>query len=176
MKIIENVSNKKKMALMAVTILIVATLLVMTFVIPDHEGKLREDLVVGDYITLKSDRFQTTYTIKEIDDNKLTVEVDVNGDKSETIMTKEKFLSYVIFDEKQHPGYQTIGMVDYNSPFGHKLCYIYSNDLNSYRVGEYNIIYNSGIGGNFWKLMDTSLMYDSPIIINSMKTDGGANR
>ena len=151
--------------MLVITVSVVVILLVMTFVVPDRTGQVRTDLVVGDYYIMDSSRFYITYLVEGIDGDTLTVSID-SVDKNdhterlqEAVMSKDEYLSNIKFSEEIKDQSEIIGAVFYDTFAGHKFCRIYYNVMNAYHVGEYGVIYCCGIGGNFWMLHATSLLY-----------------
>ncbi len=153
-------SDKKRVVMLTVTVVVVIILLTMTFVVPDRQGQIRQDLQVGDFILFKSTTSHTQkLTITSIDGDNLTVDVLLNGSSSTVEMSKAEFLSKIYFTEEMASRCKIVGDVDVNTITGHRFCTIYSSDMNNtYYVDEYKVIYYSGIGGNFWTLIDTTLI------------------
>ena len=54
----------KRLVILAITIIVVLVLSIFTFALPDREGQLRTDLVVGDYYVIESDRFVRAYIVE----------------------------------------------------------------------------------------------------------------
>jgi len=161
----ERKKSDKRMLLVAITVIVVVILLVLTFVVPDRNGMIRTDLEVGDYYVLESYRFADMYTIVGIDRDDLQVSVKhldlSNMDTSEYTdsFTKDEFLSRVLFSDGMYQKAVYQGSTFQETPLGNKLCKILGVDLNEYNVDEYGVIYQSAIGGNFWRLTSTSLLY-----------------
>ena len=157
----------KKMAMLAITIIVVVVLSTFTFIIPDRDGHIRTDLVVKDYYTLESDRYVTSYVITDIQDETLIVYVQTFDKNSQTekydycTYSKEDFLCKVLFTDDYYHDYYFQGAIFHDTPYGSRLCKIQGVGLNSYHVDEYGVIYYSGIGGNFWDLRETSLLIGS---------------
>ena len=160
----ERVSGRKRV-LVAITLAVVIVLAALTFVFPDRNGQIRTDLVVGDYFVLESNRFVTAYTIDEMDGDYLYVIVDSYEKETFSMttdgsnMTKESFLRYVLFNERMYDLAVYTGSISQETPFGVKYCEIYKLGRNTYNIDEYGVIYSSAIGGNFWDLGATSLLY-----------------
>jgi len=155
----------RKDLMVAITATVVVILLILTFVVPDRTGQIRTDIVVGDYIILESDRFLVKYTVEEVKEDILVVEVysydlRTHAPTAETSdMTKEMFLELVYYPDEKLKMSEYEGAIFQETPLGSKLCQIYGMYMNTYHVDEYNVIYYSAIGGNFWFLKATSLIY-----------------
>ena len=149
-----------KTMMVAIALAVVVVLAALTFVIPDRYGELREDLVVGDYIVYKSDSYIESLEILEIaDDGTLTVRHYAGKETNIYQMSQETFLSKIKFDKRDHPGTQYVCLASLKSPVGNKLCSMYNYMLNNYLVDEYGVIYFQSLGGVYWTLVDTSLLY-----------------
>ena len=154
----------KRLVILAITIIAVLVLSIFTFAVPDREGQLRTDLVVGDYYVLESDRFVKAYIVEEVYDDGLLVTVKCQDKGSGSIdsdidmMTKDDYLHNIYFDRSAHNNVGYSGAVYLDTPFGIKLCKIFIVNLNSYDVDEYGVVYSSAIGGVFWTLSSTTLL------------------
>ncbi len=155
----------RKIALIAVTAAVAVILSSLVFVFPDRNGQMRLDLAPGDFYILDSDRYTMLYEIEEITEEGLSVSV-VSYEKMterrtdmKTIMTETEFLNRVYFSEKMRQDSVFIRAVSLRTEFGYEFCKIYNLGMNVFDVGEYNVIYRSGIGGVFWMLVSTSLIY-----------------
>ena len=147
-----------KLLFMFATIAVVAVLLVLTFAVPDENGRVREDLVVGDYIALKSTDFVREFTISEINGDELTVVVYEEGSRYTTTMAKEAFLSHILAWDAIMDEETFVGMVNMKTIFGNKVCEVHSHLISTYNIGEYGVIYGCRVGGVHWVLYDTSLL------------------
>ena len=153
-----------KIALMAVTIIVVLILGALTFAFPDRGWEIRTDLEVGDYYILWSERYETIYTIKGVDGDDYIVEIAVCDNKTgettveEDHLTKKSFLDKVLYGDRFEDSEYT-GAIYLHSFYGSTFCKIYGNDLNKYYVDEYGVIYFSSVGGYFFYLAKTSLFY-----------------
>jgi len=170
---VEAVGRKKRdrMVMLAITIAVVAILMILTIAVPDRTGQVRTDLQVGDYYAQDSNRYYITYVVKEVNGNDVTVTTNLFDKSSgimttdDTVMSKENYLSRILFSEEIRNNSDIIGTVFHDTIAGHRFCRIYYNVMNAYHVGEYGVIYAAGIGGNFWTLSATSLLYgvDHPV-------------
>lgn len=154
----------KRLVILAITIIVVLVLSIFTFVLPDREGQLRTDLVVGDYYVIESDRFVRAYIVEEVYDDGLLVTVKSQDkgsgaiDSDTYMMTKDDYLFNIYFDKSDYNKVGYKGAVYLDTPFGIKLCKIFVVNLNSYDVDEYGVVYSSAIGGVFWNLSSTTLL------------------
>ena len=157
--------SRSKTAVLAITVTVVAVLLILTFVVPDRTGQVRTDVEVGDYYVLDSNRYTVAYTVEEITEDGLVVEMNILDkvagsswlEKSQ--MSKEEFLERILFSGSISKNSVLTGVIYHETFTGHKFCHIYNSMMNEYHVGEYGVIFYSGIGGNFWTLTSTSLLY-----------------
>lgn len=148
--------------LAAVAVMIFVIMLVMTFVFPDDNGKIRTDLEVGDFFTLENETMdvQIRYEITGIDGDNLTVKRSVSDGQESTYNSDSRaFLSHILFDYESLQDDSTISGISVIKTFhGQVLCDVYHYKLNTYYVDEYGVIYHSTIGGASLQLVETSLL------------------
>ena len=144
------------LAVTAISTLLVAS---MVFIIPDHTGEMRTDLVIGDYYVVKSISMneEVEYKILDIDETGLLKVGVITGGSLETIsMTKERFLGQVYLDvNKVQKDRNMRAIIETN--FGERMCSHYTSDLNGYWADSKNVIYKSFTGGTDFELIETSL-------------------
>ena len=146
--------------LLTIAVVSAISVAVMVFLVPDHRGELRTDLVVGDYYELKTmNHGSVVYTVKEIDGDTLSVEVSSNQATNIVQMTRESFLKRI----HMSPGdddTEIIGRTIMKTEFGDRVCSVLQNRhlLSAYWVDANGIIYETYAGGSVTLLTRTSLI------------------
>lgn len=153
--------------LAAVAVIILIAMSVLLFVFPDDGGKIRTDLVVGDFYEFKNEALgsEIRFEIADMDGDILTVNSTTAGEHEITYTCgKDEFLSKILFNSEELKSKCEVSGISLIKTFhGTVLCDIYKNQLSYYYVDEYGVIYHSIIGGMSLHLVNSSLFigYDA---------------
>ena len=152
--------ERVRTAMVAIALAVLIIIAVFVVLIPDRVGEIREDLKVGDYYIYESQNYTMRNEILEFEENgDLKVLHKVNEEEYVDTMTKEEFLGWIKYDKYDDPRIRFLGLANMDTVHGDKMCHIYSNMLNTYLVDEYSVVYHQAVGGVYWTLKDTNMLY-----------------